>query len=188
MKYAVVESTNMGSTHYAERIFDAVADKDIENGTFGYLDGLADGESVIYKFVPGLKDGEKIVMVDNPAWTEDESRITNQRRDQYINKAGTPFRVRVIKKLDEFALTIEGFSDSSKKQISDNADFNDTPIYLTVNAATGKLDASGTPTSGAAFEAKVMRKRMIGAVLSTPIRNYGYSNAIYEVKVTTLIN
>ena len=77
-KYTVFESTNMGSTKYAERIFDAVAEKDIENGTFGYLDGLADGESVIYKFVEGFKAGEPVVVVDNPAWKEDESKITKQ--------------------------------------------------------------------------------------------------------------
>ena len=40
--YTVFESVNMKSTHYAERIFDAVATEDIENGTFGYLDGLDD--------------------------------------------------------------------------------------------------------------------------------------------------
>ena len=62
--YTVFESTNMGSTHYAERIFDAVATTDVENGTFGYLDGLADGESNIYKFVAGTKEGEPVVVVD----------------------------------------------------------------------------------------------------------------------------
>ena len=54
MAYTVFESTNMASTKYAERIFDAVSTEDIENGTFGYLDGLADGEDVTYNFVPAL--------------------------------------------------------------------------------------------------------------------------------------
>ena len=43
MAYCVFESTNMGTTKYAERIFDAVFTEDVENGTFGYLDGLEDG-------------------------------------------------------------------------------------------------------------------------------------------------
>ena len=36
-KMTVFESTNMKSSRFAERIFDAVAEEDIENGTFGYL-------------------------------------------------------------------------------------------------------------------------------------------------------
>lgn len=185
-KYTVFESTNMASTKYAERIFDAVADKDIENGTFGYLDGLADGETVIYNFVAGYKKGEDIVVVDNPAWTEDESRITNQRRDKYINEAGVPFRVRSVKKRDEFAVTIEGVTKETQKAVSDITNFSDTPIYMTIDKDTGKLIASENKVADADFEVTVMRKRIVGALLSTPLRNYGYSNPIYEVKVTTL--
>ena len=185
-KYTVFESTNMASTKYAERIFDAIADQDIENGTFGYLNGLADGETVIYNFVAGYKKGEDIVVVDNPAWTEDESRITNQRRDKYINEAGVPFRVRSIKKRDEFAVTIEGVSEATRELVSGAVDFSDAPIYLTIDAKTGKLVASENKVTDADFEATVMRKRIVGALLSTPLRNYGYSNPIYEAKVTTL--
>ena len=43
MKYTVFESSNMQSVgHHSKRIFSAVADVDIENGTFGYIDELAD--------------------------------------------------------------------------------------------------------------------------------------------------
>lgn len=196
-KYTVFESTNMASTKYAERIFDAVADKDIENGTFGYLNGLADGESVIYNFVAGYKKGEDIVVVDNPAWTEDESKITNQRRDKYINEAGVPFRVRSIKKRDEFAVTIEGITEATRTLLT-NPTNKDAPIYLTIDENTGKLVASTTTKATVAetaddstdtsidFEATIMRKRMVGGLLSTPLRNYGYSNPIYEAKITTL--
>ena len=48
--FAVFESTNMQSSHFAKRIFDVVANQDIENGTIGYLNGLADGYDVIYNF------------------------------------------------------------------------------------------------------------------------------------------
>ena len=185
-KYTVFESTNMASTKYAERIFDAVADKDIENGTFGYLDGLVDGETVIYNFVAGYKKGKDIVVVDNPAWTEDACRITNQRRDKYINEAGMPFRVRSVKKRDEFAVTIEGVTEATRDLVSGAVNFSDSPIYLTVDANTGKLVASEKTTSDADFEATVMRKRIVSALYSTPLRNYGYSNPIYEAKVTTL--
>ena len=78
--YNVFESTNMASTHYAERIFDAVCDVNVENGTFGYLDGLADGESHTYKFVAGTKEGAFVVVADQPAWTEDQ--VTTQKHQR----------------------------------------------------------------------------------------------------------
>lgn len=184
-KHTVFESTNMASAHYAERIFDAIAESDVDNGTFGYLDGLADGESNIYKFVHGVKAGEDIVVVDQPAWKEDESRITNQRRDKFFVEDGIPFRVRSVKKRDEFAETIEGFTDDTKTVVTEVDDFSETPIYVTIDAS-GKLVASKTKTANADFEATIMRKRKVGAVISTPLRNYGYANDIYEMKITTL--
>ena len=57
---------------------------------------------------------------------------------------------------------------------------------MTIDAKTGKLVASENKVTDADFEATVMRKRIVGALLSTPLRNYGYSNPIYEAKVTTL--
>lgn len=176
--YTVFESTNMGSTHYAERIFDAVATTDVENGTFGYLDGLADGESNIYKFVAGTKEGEPVVVVDQPVWTEDTCRITNQRKDKFINEAGTPFRVRVVKKNDEFAITAEGITSDSREQLKEKA-------FLTIDD-TGKLKASATTTAKAIMEATVERKRITGGTIATAAHNYGYSRTIYEAKVKTL--
>ena len=48
MLYGIFESVNMGSTRYAERIFDCVSTKDVENGMFGYLGELADGYDHIF--------------------------------------------------------------------------------------------------------------------------------------------
>ena len=187
-KYTVFESTNMGSTKYAERIFDAVATDDIENGTFGYLNGLADGESVIYKFVKGFKAGEPIVVVDQPEWDEETygTRHAKMRRDNFIVKAGTPFRVRVIKKLDEFGITAEGITAASRSVVTGTSDFTETKVYLKIDNSTGKLVASTTEPDEVTFIAEIMRKRMIGGTLTTMIRNYGYANAIYEAKVTYL--
>lgn len=176
--YTVFESTNMGSTRYAERIFDAVATTDVENGTFGYLDGLADGESNIYKFVAGTKEGEPVVVVDQPTWTEDTCRITNQRKDKFINEAGVPFRVRVVKKNDEFGITAEGITAETREKLKEKA-------FLTIDS-TGKLVASETTTSGAIMEATVERKRITGGTIATVAHNYGYSRTIYEAKVKTL--
>jgi hypothetical protein len=166
----------MASTHYAERIFDAVAPVDVENGTFGYLDGLAEGFSHIYNFKAGTKAGMFVVVADNPAWSEDTSCRLNQRKDKYIIPAGTPFRVRVVSSHDEFATAAEGFTPATR----DNAAVNK---YVTIDAATGKLVVTDTPVSNTVMVAKIMRTRVLGGLLSTGIRDYGYTRKMYEIKV-----
>ena len=176
--YTVFESVNMGSTHYAERIFDAVADVDVENGTFGYLDGLAEGETHVYKFVAGTKAGEKVVVADQPVWNEDTCLRSNQRKDKFVITAGTKFRVRVVKVNDEFGITIEGIKDDTQNKM-------DIGAYLTIDA-TGKLVAKTATTADAVMEAVVERKRMVGGSLTTAAHVYGHSKTMYEARVKTL--
>lgn len=176
--YNVFESTNMASTHYAERIFDAVCDVDVENGTFGYLDGLAEGQSHIYNFKSGTKEGAVVVVADQPAWSEDTCRMTNQRKDKFVIEAGVPFRVRVVKVNDEFATAIEGFAAESREAVADGK-------YVSINTA-GKLVVADAPVEGAAMNGKIMRNRVMGSVITTAVRDYGYARKMYEVKVETL--
>ena len=187
MAYTVFESTNMLSTKGAERIFDAVATTDIQNGTFGYLNGLATGESNVYNFVAGTTSGlsiRDIVVVDQPAWTEDTSRITNQRKDNFIIKAGTRFRVRVIAKNDEFGISIDGITSATQSVVTAVTNFTTTAVYASIDASTGKLVAATTkPTSGVII-GRIMRKRITGGTLVTTANNYGYTRNIYEIKIT----
>lgn len=185
MKYTVFESSNMQSVgHHSKRIFSAVADVDIENGTFGYIDELADEYSHIYKFVKGVAEGKEIVVVDHPAWDTDTTKISNQRKDKFIIPAGTPFRVRVIAINDEFALSVEGFTSATQTVVTGVDDFKATKVYATIDS-TGKLVASTTKADNAQFEGKIERKRVVGAKLNTPIREYGYSYVLYTVRVLT---
>lgn len=180
MPYTVFESTNMNSSYRGgERIFDAIADVDIENGTFGYLNGLKTGYTNVYNFVKGTSSGKEVVVADNPAWSEDTSRITNQRRDKYIIPAGTVFRVRVVKFDDEFGITIDGVTSASQANM-------DVGAYVTIDSSTGKLVAAASPASTPVMEATVMRKRVVGGTLATAAHNYGYSVNMFECKVTTL--
>lgn len=185
MGYAVFESTNMASTHFAERIFDAVCDENVENGTFGYLDGLAEGHSNIYNFKKGTADGAHVVVADNPAWNEDTCRITNQRRDQYVIEAGTPFRVRVVKVNDEFAISIDGITPATQSVVTDETDFTANDVLLTIDD-TGKLKAATATTEVAVMEARIERKRLVGGTLVTKERTYGRSGAMYEARVRAL--
>ena len=187
MAFTVFESTNMATTKFAERIFDAVAATDIENGTFGYLNGLATGESVTYNFVAGTKSGLKIgdvVVVDQPAWDADTSRITNQRRDKFVIKAGTRFRVRVVRKNDEFAESIDGFTTASQTIISAVTDFATTRVYVSINTTTGKLVAATTKPESGVIIGEIMRKRVSGGTLVTTAHTYGYKRDMYVCKIT----
>ena len=176
----VFESVNMASTKYAERIFDCVCDEDVDNGTFGYMGELVDRN--IYKFIPGTKAGEKVLVVDVPAWDEDESSVLNQRRNRFYIPKGTPFRARVVKVNDEFGITIEGISVATQEIVTGETDFMKNDVFLTVGN-DGKLVASTTSTEGAVMEARVERKRMHGAKLITPLRQYGSDYFMYEARV-----
>lgn len=173
--HAVCETTNLRAVHYAERIWDAVSDVDVDNGTLGYLDGQHEEGGVIYDFKAGTKEGAPVVLVHMPEWTEDTSRMTNQRKDKFVNVAGVPFRAFTLAEGDEFALSPEGFVGTPK-----------VGKYVTIDA-NGKLAVAGdTAPEGAVMVGKIMRKRQIGSTLVTGVRTYGYERMMYTVKVETL--
>lgn len=191
MAYTVFESTRLASTgRYSARIVDCVAATDIENGTFGYLNGLNEDGGVIYNFVAGTTDGlvaGDIVVADNPAWDVDESKITNQRKDKYIIPAGTVFRARIIEKNDEFAVSIDGITAATQSTVTGTTDFKTNAVYVTIDSATGKLVASGSNADTPIMEGQIMRKRIAGGVVATSANNYGYTRIMYEIKVLTLV-
>jgi hypothetical protein len=172
--HTVAETTNVRAVHYAERIWDAVSVEDIDNGTFGYLNGVETEGGVIYNFEKGTKDGAPVVMSHNPEWTEDTSNRLNQRKDKFFVPAGVPFRAFTLHEGDEIALSAEGFEGTPEidKYVSINAD--------------GKLAVADAPVEGAAMVGKIMRKRQIGSTLVTGARTYGYSRMMYTVKVESL--
>lgn len=172
--HVVCETTNLRCVHYAERIWDAVAKFDIDNGTFGYLDGLCEDGGVIYNFKTGTKNGASVVMVHNPEWTEDTSRMINQRKDKFFVKEGVPFRAYTLHEGDEFALSLEGFAGTPE-----------VGKYVSINE-NGKLAVADAPVDGAVMVGKIMRKRQVGSTLVTDVRSYGYSRMMYTVKVESL--
>ena len=179
MAYCVFESSNMGSTKYDGKIFDAVCATDVENGTFGYISGVdtTNGEPV-YTFVKGIAEGKSVFVADQPAWDEDNHHITNQRRDNFSIPAGTPFRVRELKKNDKFGITIDGVTSASQSAM-------DTGAFVTIDATTGKLVAKASATSGATFEGVVEGKRTMGATLVTTAHTYGHSAVMYKIRLVT---
>lgn len=172
--HTVCETTNLRATHYAARIFDCICDVDVDNGTFGYMDELAENYSHVYNFKAGTKEGKQVVIAHNPEWTEDTSNRLNQRKDKFFIPAGTVFRVFVIDELDEVALSEQGFSGTPE-----------VGKYVTIDD-NGKLAVADEATDGAAMVGKIMRKRKIGDTLVTPLRTYGYARMMYTVKAESL--
>lgn len=172
--HTVCETTNLRAVHYAERIWDAVSENNIDNGTLGYLDGQADEGGVIYNFKTGAMKDKALVLAHNPEWTEDTSRRTNQRKDKFFVPAGVPFRAFTLAEGDEFALSAEGFVGEPK-----------VGSYVSVDD-NGKLVVADAPADDAVMVGKIMRERRVGSTLVTGIRTYGYSCMMYTVKVETL--
>ena len=168
------ETTNLRAVHYAERIWDGISDVNIDNGTLGYLDGQFEDGGVIYNFKAGAMGGKAPVLVHMPEWTEDTSRMTNQRKDKFTNVAGRPFRCFTLAEGDEFALSEDGFTTAPE-----------VGKYVTIDA-TGKLAVADAPVDDAVMVGKIMRKRQIGSVLVTGVRNYGYARMMYTVKVESI--
>ena len=172
--YSVCETTNLRAVHYAERIWDAQSDVDVENGMLGYLGDLVKGETHTYNFVKGVESGKQVVLVHNPEWSEDTSKRTNQRKDKFYIPAGVKFRAFTLSVGDEFALSKEGFVGEPE-----------VDKYVSINE-NGKLTVADAPVSGAVMVGKIMRKRQIGSTLVTPLRSYGYARVMYDVKVESL--
>lgn len=172
--HAVCETSNLRCVHYAERIWDAVADFDVDNGTIGYLDGVSVAGGVIYNFKAGTMEGKAPVLAHNPEWDADTSRMTNQRKDKFYIKEGIPFRAYTLQVGDEFALSAEGFVGTPE-----------IDKYVSVDA-NGKLAVADAPVEGAILVGKIMRKRQVGSTLVTGERTYGYARVMYMVKVESL--
>lgn len=172
--HTVCETTNLRAVHYAERIWDAVSDVEVDNGTLGYLDEVSVEGGVIYNFKAGTKEGKAVVLAHNPEWTEDTSNRLNQRKDKFFIRAGVPFRAFTLTKGDEFALSEHGFVGTPEigKYVSINAD--------------GKLVVADEAAEDAVMTGKIMGKRQIGSTLVTGVRTYGYERMMYRVKVETL--
>lgn len=171
----VFESSNMASSAFGGRIYDCVAEEVLENGTVGYIEELAEGESHIFKFVKGTKEGLDPIVIDQPVWNPDESRMTNQRRDKFVIPAGTPFRARRIATHDVFAVNKEGFTTGSQSEVKVGA-------YVTVDAATGKFVAQAAKPGSGSYGV-IDRKRVLGETLVTTAHTYGSTVELFEIRI-----
>lgn len=148
--YNVVETTNL----YGSKCLSFQANTDIENGMLVAKGDLVTGEVDIYTAsVPTTSD--EVYLVANPAWSYDDNRATDQNEENYINKAGVPFRVYQLNKDNKFKTYSTGITPIDE----------DTAVavgqYITVDGSTNKPKAVATkPTTG--FVGKVINVEEIG--------------------------
>lgn len=90
--YMVVETTFLPRSV----CFSMQGDADIENGAIVGKGDLIEGETSIYEAETDYADG--MYLVANPAWSYDTSRAVNQNEENFINKAGIPFRTYRLEK------------------------------------------------------------------------------------------
>lgn len=96
--FMTVETTNV----YGCPCFSLQATADIQNGAVVGKGDLVTGEDSIYTALDDYSAG--IYLVANPAWSYDTSRKVNQNEENYINKAGIPFRAYGLKKDNKYTI------------------------------------------------------------------------------------
>lgn len=96
--YMTVETTNLiGCVCYSLQ-----SESDIQNGAIVGKGDLVEGERSIYKALDDYTDG--MYLVANPAWSYDDSCVTNQNEENFINVAGVPFKVYELKKDKKYTI------------------------------------------------------------------------------------
>lgn len=154
--YNVVETTNM----WGSKCLSFQANSDIENGMLVAKGDLVTGETDIYTAaVPTTAD--EVYLVANPAWSYDDNSATNQNEENFINKAGVPFRVYQLKKDNKFKI----YSSAITPITSGGENATTTAVavgqYITIDGTTNKPKAVATkPSSG--FVGKVIAVEEIG--------------------------
>ena len=75
---------------------------DIQNGAIVGKGDLVTGEKSVYTALDDYAAG--MYLVANPAWSYNDSSVTDQNEENFINKAGIPFRVYELKKDRKFKI------------------------------------------------------------------------------------
>lgn len=95
--YMVAESTLLTGHNFSFQ-----ATKDIQNGAIVGKGDLMTGEDSVYAALDDYSDGKYLVL--NPAWDYNDSRVSNQNEENFVNKTGIAFRVYSIEKDNKFKI------------------------------------------------------------------------------------
>lgn len=170
-EYMVVETTNVTGA----RIFSLQATKDIQNGAIVGKGELITNEASVYAALDDYTGG--IYLVAHPAWSYNNDRITDQNEENFINKAGTPFKVYRLEK-------------DMKYKIYNIDEVFVKGDYVKYDAATGKYVKDETSAS----KLKVVRTEETGfpycigsigvQIVGDSENEYGYATGAKTTKYT----
>lgn len=97
--YMTVETTNLiGSVNYSLQ-----SATDVENGAIVGKGDLVEGKKSVYEALNDYTDG--MYLVAHPAWSYNDNSATDQNEENFINKAGIPFKVYKLAKDMKFKVS-----------------------------------------------------------------------------------
>lgn len=164
--YTIVETSKLAAVRGGGHLYSLIADTDIENGSIGYVGDLAESVEGMETHEFGTFDADTLgkkraVLVANPEWDYDECSRAKQALNQYINKAGVPFRAYDLEHDGEFMLSATGFDATGVDAIEKGQ-------YVILAADSTKLKIVAT-------EAETVDCAFVGKIEKSVKRGYGWT-------------
>ncbi|MDP4176617.1 MAG: hypothetical protein Q8933_21740 [Bacteroidota bacterium] len=158
MAYSIVRTDNLQATRSGAlksvKYYVSSTATAIENGNVVALSGLDTNEREIFKGVAPAAVGDAVVLVAGVELIYDESTMA-KGLDDYINKAGKPFRAYELEKGDLFSV-----SDSAIVALANN-----TPVVgnvVVTKASSTKLEEKASAAGTESLVCKVIAKEVFG--------------------------
>jgi len=153
MAYGIFAAENMTSTVDGSKLRSAKKAANIENGMIVKLGALVSGEKDLYTAEDIAANTDIVYLVDGVAVVY--SQETTQGLDDYINVAGTAFRVRKAEVGDRFSVSESVVTALASAPVLGN--FVETPA-----TGTKLLEKATSLSAGVSFGAKIIDKYVFG--------------------------
>jgi hypothetical protein len=153
MAYGIFVAENMTSTVDGSKLRSAKKAANIENGMIVKLGALESGEKNLYVAADVAANTDIVYLVDGVAVVYSEE--TTKGLDDYINVAGTAFRVRKAEVGDIFSVSESVITALASAPVLGN--FVETPA-----TGTKLLEKATSLTAGVSFGAKIIDKYTFG--------------------------
>lgn len=138
----VCHTIRVKETGVGGRLYSAIHNSALENGSVIFLGEKDDNHSEIYKAEVPTTDAIKKktpMLVMCPEIIYDETRKANQALGNFINKANKAFPVVPLSEFDEIELSKEGFVGTPAKDKYVVLDNNSTKFKIAESAPTGHV-------------------------------------------------
>lgn len=164
-----VKSTRTG------HIYNVLSADALDNGSIGYLNGLASGEREIYalgKYATATIGTKKAVLVAAPEIVADESSVAKKKLSAFVNPANVPVRAYELSLGDIFSVSSDMVTALATDVVVGNS-------VIATNASY-KFSEIASPAGTEQFTAKIIAVETMGTV---PVQGGGnvYKYVVLEV-------